>query len=284
MPLPQPLFSLGIFSDVQYADRENSGKCHYRESLRYLAEAIECFNRSDLRAVVNLGDIVDSNEGSHLDAVMDVLGNCIHPFIHILGNHDLLGPLRRQEVTSRLGISNIAGERLRQENWRIMVIDSTEISLNSNGINATQAKSDLEHLRRKGDISAENWNGKAGNSQMDQIEELLVHANNCGDNVLMLNHMVANPHSGSRQHQCWNHSDLLKMLARNPSVVAHLNGHDHDGGFATDDSSGIHYLTFPAICDCGEGLGAHAIAHFREESIAIEGWGRVESRILRCRN
>ena len=160
MSLPLSLFSLGIFSDVQYADRENRGKCHYRESLRYLAEAIECFNRHDLRAVVNLGDIVDSNEPYHLDAVMDVLGNCIHPFIHILGNHDLIGPLHRQEVASRLAMPNVAGERLRQENWRIIVIDSTEISLNSTGKNGTLAKSALEKLRRRGDLSAQHWNGK----------------------------------------------------------------------------------------------------------------------------
>ncbi len=284
MPSPRPLFSLGIFSDVQYADRENLGKCHYRQSLQYLAEAIECFNRNDLLAVVNLGDIVDSNESPHLDAVLCVLGDSVHPFIHILGNHDLAGPLGRQEVASRLGITNIAGERLRRDGWRLIAIDSTEVSVASADLDGIQAKHDLAQLRRRGDPSGQHWNGRAGNSQMRQIERQLVQANNSGDRVLVLNHMVANQKSGSLRHQCWNYSDLLQMLDRNPSVAAHFNGHDHDGGFITDEQSGIHYLTLPAICDSGAGLGAHAIAHFFKDSIALEGWGRVTSRILVCRN
>jgi hypothetical protein len=284
MPPPRPLFSLGIFSDVQYADRVNLGKCHYRESLRHLADAIECFNRNDLLAVVNLGDLVDSNENSHLDAVLGVLGDCVHPFIHILGNHDLNGPLKRREVESRLGITNIGGERLRQDGWRVIAVDSTEISVACEDQVGIQAKQELAQLRRRGDHSAQCWNGRAGDAQIRQIEQQLVQANECGDRVLILNHMVANQQSGNLSHLCWNYSDLLEMLARNTSVAAHFNGHYHDGGFATDEENGIHYLTLPALCDSGGGLGAHAIAHFTRNSIAIEGWGRIASRVLPCRN
>ncbi len=60
------LFSLGIFSDVQYANRENQGNCRFRESLGLLEEVIECFNARDLEAVINLGDLVDSNEPAHV--------------------------------------------------------------------------------------------------------------------------------------------------------------------------------------------------------------------------
>jgi len=284
MPPPHSLFSLGIFSDVQYADRENLGKCRYRQSLRYLGEAIECFNRHDLLAVVNLGDIVDSNQEAHLDAVLDVLSICVHPFVHILGNHDLAGPLGRQELASRFGITNIAGERLRQDGWRVIAVDSTEVSVACSDLLGIQAKCDLAQLRRQRDPSAQCWNGRAGDSQMLQLERQLVDADACGESALILNHMVANPHSGSPRHQCWNHSDLRQMLVCHPSAVAHFNGHDHDGGFATDPLSGIHYLTLPAICDSGEKLGAHAIAHFSRNSITIEGWGRISSRVLHCRN
>jgi 3',5'-cyclic AMP phosphodiesterase CpdA len=280
MSSPPVLFSVGLFSDVQFANRENQGKCRYRDSLDFLAEAVECFNARDLQAVINLGDLVDSNEASHLDSVMAVLEKSAHPFIHVLGNHDLLGPMERRDIQDRLGITNSWGERLRRDNWRVIVVDSTEVSLVDGSKHRALANKEIARLSQQGDPCAENWNGMAGKRQMLEISKLLRNASDAGDRALVLNHMVAGINSGSLRHRCWNHSKLTRLLEVSSCVVGHFNGHDHDGGFATDEISGVHYLTLPAICDSVGGVGAHAIAHFEKNSITIEGWGRVKSRRL----
>ncbi len=278
MSCSSTLFSLGIFSDVQYANRENQGNCRFRESLGLLEEAIECFNARDLEAVINLGDLVDSNEPAHVEAVMEVLEGCNHPLIHVLGNHDLLGPMTRHDMQSRLGITCSWGERIKRENWRVVVIDSTEVSMAAGNTHQTRAKQEIHRLRQRGDPCAENWNGMAGDEQMVELKRLLGDASRCGHHLLILNHMVVGINSGSLLHRCWNHQQLSQIINSSPCVVAHFNGHDHDGGFATDPLSGVHYLTFPALCDSEEGIGAHAIAHFETNSIRLEGLGRVNSR------
>jgi len=277
------LFSLGFFSDVQYANRANRGASHYRDSLRFLAEAVKCFNERDLQAVINLGDLVDSNDEAYLDATLSVLDDCIHPIIHILGNHDLLGPIRRQEILSRLNMQKAWGQCFSKHSWRVVVVDSTEVSIHSEEKALLQESvSRILDLNEVGDPCAENWNGMASNQQFQELEGVLVDALKCDQRVLIVNHMLVGNGSGSSAHLCWNHRELSRLFSENRCVAAHFNGHDHDGGFTTDIRTGVHYLTFPAICDSGGKTGAHAIARFHKNSITVEGWGRIQSRTLDC--
>ena len=237
-------FSLGFFSDVQYANQATRGVSHYRDSLRFLTEAVKCFNESDLQAVINLGDLVDSNNPAYLDAALSVLDECIHPIIHVLGNHDLLGPVPRQEVISRLNMEKAWGECFSKNSWRVVVVDSTEVSMHSAEKALLQeSASQILHLNDLGDPCAEDWNGMAS---IQQLQE------------------------------------LYQLFSDNRCVAAHFNGHDHDGGFTTDIRTGVHYLTFAAICDSGGRIGAHAIARFDENSITVKGWGRIQTRTLHC--
>ena len=93
-------------------------------SFRLLEEAIECFTTKGLRAVINLGDLVNSNEPTHVDSVMAVLEKSIHLFIHVLGTHGFLGPVRRRDIQSGLGMTGPWGKRLRRGSWRVIVVDS----------------------------------------------------------------------------------------------------------------------------------------------------------------
>ena len=276
-------FSLGFFSDVQYANQATRGVSHYRDSLRFLTEAVKCFNESDLQAVINLGDLVDSNNPAYLDAALSVLDECIHPIIHVLGNHDLLGPVPRQEVISRLNMEKAWGECFSKNSWRVVVVDSTEVSMHSAEKALLQeSASQILHLNDLGDPCAEDWNGMASIQQMQELEGLLINASQRGERVLIVNHMVLGNGSGSSAHRCWYHKELYRLFSDNRCVAAHFNGHDHDGGFTTDIRTGVHYLTFAAICDSGGRIGAHAIARFDENSITVKGWGRIQTRTLHC--
>ncbi len=276
------LFSLGIISDIQYAMRKNKGMSYFRDSLVYLEEAIFCFNNREVDAVINLGDLVDSNEPEHLDPVMELLESSRSPVINILGNHDLIGRTGQKEILSRLHIQERWGERFRKGKWRVIAIDSTEISISSSASCQVLCREKLNELKRINDPCAEHWNGMASSSQMNEIESLLESATKEKNRVLIINHMVAASGSGSPRHRCWNHKSLTHLLDNSPCVAAHFNGHDHEGGFTTNKMSGTHYVTFPAICDSAGKTGAHAIAHFGEDWIKIEGWGRVDSRNLNC--
>ena len=275
-------FSLGIISDIQYALRKNKGESYFQDSLGYLEDAIFCFNNQGVDAVINLGDLVDSNELQHLGPVMELLESSQSPVINILGNHDLLGPTDHKEVLSRLNIKERWGERFRKGNWRVIAIDSTEISISSGESCEDLCRERINDLNRINDPCAQIWNGMASSTQMKNIESLLVSATKEKSRVLIINHMVAARGSGSLQHRCWNHEIMTRLLDNSPCVAAHFNGHDHEGGFTTDKISGTHYVTFPAICDSGGKTGAHAIAHFGKDWINIEGWGRVGSRKLSC--
>ena len=77
------LFSVGIIADVQYGIRKNSGLSHFKDSLRYLEEAILCFNNRRVDAVINLGDLVDSNEPNHLNAALEILNESKSHVINI---------------------------------------------------------------------------------------------------------------------------------------------------------------------------------------------------------
>jgi len=280
---PSVLFSVGIIADVQYGLKKNSGMSHFKESLRFLEEAVLCFNDWKVDAVINLGDLVDSNEPHHLDAALEILSDSKSQVINILGNHDLMGPMKKEEVLTRLGMKKTWGEKYKKGNWRFIAVDSTEYSTLSGNWDQKECQGILKHLKDRKDPCLQQWNGMASEEQMREIKNLLKQSTVANNRVLILNHMVTGANSGSVAHRSLNHENLVEMFNSYSCVCAHFNGHDHAGGFKTDKESGIHYLTFPAICDSGGKTAAHAIAHFRKDSITVEGWGRVTSRELKCK-
>ncbi len=277
------LFSVGIITDVQYGIRENSGSSHFEESLRFLEEAILCFNKRGVEAVINLGDLVDSNESRHLDAAKKILSESRSQVINILGNHDLMGPTKKRNVLKSLGIKKTWGERFKKANWRFIAVDSTECSILSDNFDHKDYQQILQKLKERKDPCLQEWNGMASQNQMREIKKLLEQSTVEKNNVVILNHMVTGTGSGSAAHRALNHQELIELFNSSTCVCAQFNGHDHSGGFKTDQTSGIHYLTLPAICDSGGKTSAHAIAHFSKNSITIEGWGRALSRELKCK-
>ncbi len=277
-------WSIGVVTDVQYADREPEGSCRYRDALDHLAAAIREFNQRDLVAVVNLGDLVDSNEAAHVEAVGEVLVACRHPWIHLAGNHDHLGPSNGEALVAQLGIAGWGrGEVLHHAGWRLFALDSTEVSVESTPIGSPAhrgAERELQALREAAEPSGQHWNGRAAERQMADLASCLGRADRSGERVIVLNHMGAHPSAASPRHLCWNHRELRSLLAGHRSSTLHLNGHDHAGGYALDGGSGVHYLTLPAVCDSVDGRGAAAILHLSEHHIETEGWGRAPSRTL----
>ncbi|MCW5963202.1 MAG: metallophosphoesterase [Bryobacterales bacterium] len=87
-----PLTRLGIVTDVHYADKQTAGTREYRGSFAKLTEAIEQWDRQQVDAVIELGDLVDASptverEMEDLQRVRSVLRKLKVPQYFVLGNH-----------------------------------------------------------------------------------------------------------------------------------------------------------------------------------------------------
>ena len=86
------LVSLGLLSDVHYADKPPGGSRHYRESLGKVKEAAALFKEKKPAAIVCLGDIVDAAptvevEAGYLKTITAAMDESGIPRHHVLGNH-----------------------------------------------------------------------------------------------------------------------------------------------------------------------------------------------------
>jgi hypothetical protein len=128
-----PVFSVGLISDLQYVDRPDRRTRgmtrRYRHSMQVLDRAIEAWGRENISQVVVLGDTVDMSSSSSysdnqkkekeeesplsgstetlkvvLDKLEDDLGGLGKKKIHfVLGNHDVAS-IPRPELLSLLGV------------------------------------------------------------------------------------------------------------------------------------------------------------------------------------
>ena len=158
----KPLFTIGLFADAQYADKDDferpsePGRVKYfRASATRLADALVDFRAKgeSMACIVNLGDLIDGYNDddvtvpvptrtgpvpTHLAdksrADMDVMRSVVRagagamPVYHCLGNHDCNLP--REEVCETLGNpKNAAYFSVKlPRGWRLLVLDTTEVN------------------------------------------------------------------------------------------------------------------------------------------------------------
>lgn len=101
------LFSLGLLTDVHYADKDTRGSRVYRESLAKAKEAALFFKEMKPVALVCLGDLVDAapsvkTEISYLRKITKVLDESGIPRHHVLGNH-CVATLTKEEFFKHAG-------------------------------------------------------------------------------------------------------------------------------------------------------------------------------------
>jgi len=89
---PKKLLSLGLVTDLHYADKPDRGSRAYRESLGKAKEVATLFREKKPDVMVCLGDLIDSaptvaQEISHLQKIIPILDEAKIPRHHVLGNH-----------------------------------------------------------------------------------------------------------------------------------------------------------------------------------------------------
>lgn len=148
----QAQLKVGILSDIQYANMDDSGSCsgtkrYYRNALTCVEQAVSTWTVQNVDCVVNLGDIIDAynmvtdTSEQALQAVLDVFNKLPESVDvrHVLGNHCVCHPVERECLLDKLGMLNCQqapnGEMENgyysfspQENWRLIVLDGCDVS------------------------------------------------------------------------------------------------------------------------------------------------------------
>ncbi|KAH9599223.1 Calcineurin-like phosphoesterase domain [Trypanosoma melophagium] len=236
----RPLLSIGILSDIQYANREEASRRHFRLSLGKVKHAVNEMNanRTHMDLVMHLGDTVNDKIEVNLPAIDSLLKGLHFPFYQMLGNHDfqLVVEAKRDDVPRLLGMParyyNLSSYATRKGTAR-----------------RSEAEAMIRlHRRRK---SMRDFNGGIGERQMRWLRSQLEYASSQGLVALVFCHMPMYP-SGDLLN-LWNDVEVVQLVSQYPCVAAVITGHTHRWAYTAlpvahrDGSFTIHFISFGGI-------------------------------------
>lgn len=256
-PIPlypyKPQLSLGILSDIQYADQEEHQRRHFKKSLDKLRHAVAEMNanRTHLDMVLHLGDLVDHSIDKYLPVVEPILKTLRYPLFQLLGNHDFLGsPEEKFETLHKmLGMparyySLAAGP---SKSYRLVMLDGNDIALYSTAANSQKRQLAYEWkaaLKRKRRKNAQKFNGAISDEQILWMRHQLSEACNMSQRVLIFLHHPMRP--VGEPTNLWNDLEMVPIITSYPCVVAVVNGHAHRFlyDFHHTTFRDVHFVTF----------------------------------------
>ncbi|XP_022789819.1 manganese-dependent ADP-ribose/CDP-alcohol diphosphatase-like [Stylophora pistillata] len=127
------------------------------------------------------------------------------------------------------------------------------------------------------------YNGGIGPMQLQWLQAVLEVAIENGQKAVIFSHVPISPGNRPRRGAVdllWNYQDVLKVLWQSGCVVACFHGHTHYDDYFVD-KHGIHHLTFEGVITAPLDSNAFATLHVKNDAIVIEGFGVIESRVLK---
>ncbi|GBF91849.1 hypothetical protein Rsub_04954 [Raphidocelis subcapitata] len=303
----------GLLADIQLADKDNThfeGRTRlHREVASKLASAVDALleahdddaasdGRGGLAAVVSLGDLVDgypeapdtdaARSASDLAAVLSELSRLEARgarVLHAIGNHDLSVP--RRELAAALGLpagsSGYYSARL-AEGWRVVVLDTTDVSIYGHPKGSPEAAAAEAWLARLAAAAAPNaqpWNGGASDAQLGWLRRELAAASDAGERVIVACHHPLVSGSAPDHYLAWNAAEITAAFDAHPGLVPLvLTGHFHAGGHV--QVNGTHYVTLEGLVESPSGSTSFAVIDVSPEEglITIAGGGYASTRAL----
>ena len=276
----EPIVSVGLIADLQYADRPDGyrvgSRRHYRNSLRVLGSARESWIRSNVSDVVVLGDNVDRScreadfGGDPSRALSEVLlgFDGLRPHF-VLGNHDVesfIGP-SRPHLLRALGLESPHYAFRPGAGLKLVVLDTYEVSTYSAGARGEEAMAVLGRKRETSGTAALKLKGPGnlrgldrrfnalggalGGNQTDWLRRELQESDRLGERVVVFSHVPVSPRAVSLRcgTLClsWDHDEVLGLLREHGCVKAFFAGHDHAGGYHAEDLWGPRLRTGAAV-------------------------------------
>mmetsp|Transcript_34581 Transcript_34581/g.35258 ORF Transcript_34581/g.35258 Transcript_34581/m.35258 type:complete len:341 (-) Transcript_34581:104-1126(-) len=121
------------------------------------------------------------------------------------------------------------------------------------------------------------YNGAISHHQLQWLADTLTEASNNGEKVFVFGHCPCYQLACRDENLLWNCQELLHILhAYRRTVLAYIAGHDHEGGYSTDDV-GIHHITPCAPIQCDEGQTSFGSVHVFNDHFKLEWKGKVPS-------
>ena len=267
----EPILKIGLIADPQYQDAPSSGERQYRESLWKLNEAIDSFNYYEVDFIQNLGDIING-EWRSFDSIMPVY-NKINPDIetyHLLGNHDFsIDSIQMADLLETLSMPDCYYSYVK-EGWRFIVLDATDYSYYANPLhNHPIDKIDEYYTRTEGEQNHYDWNGGIGKEQQDWLKATLDSAKSLDQKVIVFSHMPLRPEHATN---LWNSMEIVDIIESSSNVIAFINGHRHEGGYAFEN--GIHYITIYGMLNTL--ISSYGILEIYRDSLVLKGFGNQQ--------
>lgn len=270
-----PLFSFGVVSDVQYADKDTAGSRHYRDSLAKLDDCLGFWNAAPLDFVIQLGDLVDSGGLPTLDKTWAAYARARAKTYSVLGNHDFVAP--RDQVISALHMPS-AYYSYRRRGWRFVVLDGMNVSIDGgwpkDDPHFLEGQRINAGLEQSGSPIAGEWNGAVGEEQRRWLADELAEAAARREKVIVFCHLPTLPGSCRPDLLLWDHDEVVALLDACPTLVSYMCGHDHHGGYG--ERNGVHYMTFPGMVERAAGDSSFIVDVHADRLVVrmMSGWER----------
>lgn len=278
-PVQEPL-RLGFMTDCQYSALSAAprAKRQYLLSPQKLADAIKVINGFAPHLSFHLGDLIDRDHRS-LSVVRPILATLNSPLVHLLGNHDFEVPQeKRENIWADYGLSAPYHE-LVLPGWRFLFLDGNQRALHRHAKGSSEYKAlgawlsqhAKDPSRKLG--STADYNGALGEEQLRWLGARLDEARQARQRVLLFCHYPVLP---ADPHTLWDADAVVALVARQPHVMAWINGHNHDGNYLCHN--GIHFWNLRGMVDTNE--NSFALASLTEEALDVRGYGREPNRRL----
>ncbi len=248
-----PEVTIGLLTDIHYADKAPAGSRYYQESLNKIDEAIKHFQKVKPDFVVELGDLVDA--ASSVDVELGYLKTIDAKFQktckerhYVLGNH-CVDTLTKQEFLGAV----------KQE--------KSYYSFDRNGfhfiiLDACFRKDGTPYQRKNFEWTDTN----IPKTELDWLEKDL--KKNSLPTVIFAHQRL----DVTNSHGVKNSPTVRKILESSGNVLVVMQGHNHLNNLT--EINGIHYCTHAAMI---EGSGAENSAYsvmeiFSGNAIKINGF------------
>ena len=269
----KPILSIGLITDIQYADAPSKGTRYYKNSLLKLRACINELNEKKVNFSLNLGDIIDRN-ASDLDSVLFYLKGLQKPIYTTTGNHDYQEIKENKNLFGKLGMP-AEYYAFEKKNCVFIMMNTNEIAQYANNADTwkeNELKEMLDSIKAVKGVNGAEYNGGISSKQLIWLNKQLQNAQKLKKNVFIFSH---HPLDFSSGFTALNSKPILDVIARYNCVKAIFAGHHHQGDFG-------YHLSIP--CITLEGMvetakeNAYAVLEIYQNRFEIKGVGRTTSR------
>ena len=257
----KPRLRIGIVTDLHYADKDNVGTRHYRESKAKLREAVDLFKEQKPDFIVELGDIVDAaptveKETEYLETIDAVMKSAGVPVHYVLGNH-CVTTLTKKEFLKVAG-ARASYYSFDARGFHFVVLDAC-------------FNKDMEPYGRN------NFTWTDTNIPPEEQEWLRKDLDGTNLPVVVFAHQRLDLEPAS-SYAVKQSPAVRRILEESGKVRAVFQGHSHENAMTT--LSGIPYCTLAAMVEgSGKVNSAYGVLEFSAAGqIRLTGYRKMESR------